>query len=516
MRKLPTLTRSIRWRIGAWHGLVLLLVLTGFGVTAYRLQRANAYRHLDAELQVRLSALLGSLDRQQPPHPPPPHDASRPPPPPPPPPDGQRGGNFARGGQPMPMPPPPPGKFRLPPDLAHWFSTPDREGGNSDRDGGDFYYCLWTRTDALFGISANAPGDLRLPARGGPRAVNTRSRDGAREIFEFTPPGECLLVGASEAPLERELRRFAGALVASGLVVLALGLAGGWWLASRAIAPIRAITATATRIAAGRLDERIAEAGGAGSELDELVSVLNATFARLEAAFAEQRRFTSDAAHELRTPAAVILAQTQLALARPRPAEELRETVVVTRRAALRMQSLIESLLTLSRLDAQAAAAESSPLSRAEPCDLAALAREQLDLIRPLAEERGVLLRADELAPAVCRGDPDGLAQIFTNLLSNAVKFSRAGDEIRLHTGRENGCALVSVTDTGPGIAAEHLPHLFERFYRADASRNRAAGGGAGLGLAICKTLAETHGGTLEVQSREGHGSTFTLRLPSL
>ncbi|MGC3988271.1 MAG: ATP-binding protein [Chthoniobacteraceae bacterium] len=265
------------------------------------------------------------------------------------------------------------------------------------------------------------------------------------------------------------------------------------------------ISRAATRIAAGNLSERIHTDESAG-ELSELARVLNDTFARLEAVFAEQARFTSDAAHELRTPVSVILAQTQLALSRPRSATDYVETIETVQRSAQRMQGLMESLLTLACLDAH-----SEPLQR-QPCDLAVLAAEHLDAIRPLALERGIPLHS-ELASTVCAVDLDRIGQILDNLLTNAVKYSRPGDEVRLATRLENGSAIVRVSDSGPGIATEHLPHLFERFYRADRSRNRSTGG-AGLGLAICKSLAEAHGGSIQVESERGKGTAFTLRIP--
>ena len=482
--KLPL--QSIRWRIQAWHGLLLLLVLAGFGAVAYQLQGRSESAHLDSELQLRASALLGNIAHQP---------GSRPPP-----------GRFEDDGPPSPPQEPPPdanprhaplpGSFRLRPELEPLFAA---------RNGRPFYYVLWIRTGEIFGTSPNAPRGLEMPARSG-AGISFRTRAGTREAFIFTPPGECLLVGVSEAGLAHGMARFAGWMAAIGALVLALGLAGGWWLASRAIAPIDAISAAAARIADGRLGERIPVAG-TGNELDRLAAVLNDTFARLDAAFTEQARFTSDAAHELRTPVSVILAQTQLALARPRGAEEYRDSIETTRRAALRMQSLIESLLKLAQLDARA-----EPLLR-QPCDLAEIAREQIRIMRPLANARGIVLR-EQLFPAPCAADPDRIAQIFVNLLSNAVQYSDVGGEVRLSSARENGHVLLAVSDSGPGISGRHLPHVFERFYRADASRNRTSGG-AGLGLAICKTLAEAHGGTIEVASVEAQGSTFTLRLPA-
>jgi signal transduction histidine kinase len=169
------------------------------------------------------------------------------------------------------------------------------------------------------------------------------------------------------------------------------------------------------------------------------------------------------------------------------------------------MKSLIESLLDLARFDAGA-----EPIQRA-PCDLADLARDCATLLRPLTEAKRLRLDLD-LQPAPCHGDAARLTQVLTNLLTNAIHFTPADGTITLRT-RQNGGARFSISDTGPGIAPDQLPHLFERFRRADASRARATGG-TGLGLAICKAIVEAHGGSIAVESEIGKGSTFTVVLP--
>ncbi len=218
-----------------------------------------------------------------------------------------------------------------------------------------FYYILWQEDGAIMARSPGAPADVPAPGRPHelrpfmqrdrlrpvdpapplPPAVRTRGQ--MRELFRFLPRGQCLLVGRSLAPDVAAMRRLALWLVAAGTAVLALGLAGGWWAATRAIRPIEAISATAVKIAGGDLSQRI-NAADTDSELGRLAGVLNSTFARLEATFTQQARFTSDASHELRTPVSVILSQTQTALARERPAPEYREALEACQRAARRMK----------------------------------------------------------------------------------------------------------------------------------------------------------------------------------
>jgi heavy metal sensor kinase len=319
------------------------------------------------------------------------------------------------------------------------------------------------------------------------------------------PFGDCLLIGRSIGPDLAAMRRLALWLATGGVAVLALGLAGGWWVATRAIRPIEDISATAVKIAAGDLSQRI-NAADTESELGRLATVLNSTFARLEAAFANQVRFTSDASHELRTPVSVILSQTQTALSRERASPEYRQALEACQRAAQRMRKLIESLLELARLDAGQA-----PIKR-ERVDLSRVARDCVEFVRPLATERGVEICCD-LSPVECVGDAERLSQVATNLLSNAIQFNRDHGQVRVSTHVENGAVLLSVADTGQGIPDKDLPHVFERFYRVDVSRSHNLGG-AGLGLAICKAIIDAHGGTIQASSQPGAGSTFTVRLP--
>jgi len=495
---------SIRWRLQVWHGLLLVLVLAGFGFSAWHVVRENQLRRVDQELEQRLGAVF------------------RPPPPPEQPPE-----------QP-PQPHHPNSRFDPSEFLDRIRQTVqaavERACAADNVQSNGCYYLLWRSDGSLLASSPATPKDVPLPERKQPAdaqpslspenpdkpplqfkgmrfmfRTEARTRGQARELFRFLPKGECVLVGRSLAPELAAMHRLTFWLGAAGAGILLLGLAGGWWLSSRAIRPIEDISATAMKIAGGDLAQRINTAN-TDSELGRLAAVLNSTFARLEAAFAHQSRFTSDASHELRTPVSVILSQTQNALARERSAAEYREALEACRRAAQRMRALAESLLELARLDAG-----QEPMKR-EPFDLARVAREAVDLLRPLASERSIELRC-ELIPIECIGDAERIGQVATNLLTNAIHFNRVHGLVRVGTAAENGTALLTVTDTGQGIAPEDLPQIFERFYRADKSRSRAQGH-TGLGLAISKAITDAHGGALEVTSQSGAGSTFRLKLP--
>ncbi len=257
-------------------------------------------------------------------------------------------------------------------------------------------------------------------------------------------------------------------------------------------------------ISAGDLSRRISIAE-TESELGQLAAVLNSTFARLEAAFAQQQQFTSDAAHELRTPVSVMLTQTQTALNREREAADYKQTVEACQRAAQRMRRLIESLLALARLDA------GQEVLKRLRFDFSKMISDCAELVKPIAEERGVKIFL-ALEPVETTGDSERLAQVVTNLLTNAVHYNKPGGEVRVKLESHGGMVILTVSDTGHGIAPEDLPRVFERFYRADKSRST---GGNGLGLAISKAVVEAHGGAIEVSSAKNAGTVFTVLLPT-
>jgi heavy metal sensor kinase len=302
------------------------------------------------------------------------------------------------------------------------------------------------------------------------------------------------------------LSRFRWILVGVGGIVLAFGLGGGWWIATRAIRPISKISATAERIATGDLTQRI-PIGESGNELGRLTQVLNSTFAKLDAAFARQKQFTADAAHELRTPVSVMLTHAQNGLANDSTGEEQREALEACQRAAQRMRRLIESLLELARLDGNQDSAP--PIT----FDFSQMVSECVDHIQPLAADLGVKIQC-ELLPSPCTGQRERLAQVVTNLLTNAIQYNKPAGEVQVSVQSQSQALIMTVSDTGIGIAAEQLPYVFDRFYRVNAARTSAKGH-AGLGLAISKAIIEAHGGTIEVSSQPGTGSTFTVRLPA-
>jgi signal transduction histidine kinase len=490
--------KSIRWRLQLWYGLLLLAVLSGFGLTAYELERGKQFRRTDDELRRHVVELGNALRANAPPR-----DRGRPPPGGPPrdrpePEDQIDGGPPFRGGDgPMDGPRRPPREFHLLARQAGLFDESDANG---------FYYVVWNRLGTIVGRSTNAPAEIRIPEKlGSPGPMVPRLREKFRECYVMTPPGEILLAGRSIGPELDDLRRAALLLAGVGGLILVLGLAGGWWLAGRAIHPINDISAAAVKIAAGDLSQRI-NLADTENELGRLGTVLNSTFDRLGAALEEQKQFTADAAHELRTPVSVVLTQTQTALNRERTAVEYRETVESCQRAAQRMRRLIESLLELARLDAG-----QEPMKR-ERVNLVSTTLDCTKLVQPLADQRKVHIYY-EVPPLECVGDAERLGQVITNLLTNAVNYNKENGEVRIAGESKNGTAIITVADTGPGIPAEDLPHIFKRFYRAEKSRTS---GRTGLGLSISKAIIDAHGGALDVISESGKGTTFTIRLPKV
>lgn len=452
--------RSIRWQLQAWHGLLLAVILGGLGLTAYHFERVHQMERLDEQLR-SLSALLSN--------------ASRP---------GRPAGGTPRN---------PRGEreLKVPDQVAPLFAK-----------GGGYYYAIWLKNGPDYTASAAAPADLPRPAED---TSGVRSRNDFREGFISPAPGDTYLVGTTQGSIDNRLRTVAAMLVAVGVAIWAVAMLVGAWFIGRSLRPIEAISSTAARITEGDLSQRI-DTKETESELGVLAATLNATFARLDAVFGRQSRFTADAAHELRTPITVLLTHIQNTLDSGDLSDDNREALEACQRAAQRMRRLIESLLQLARFDA------GSELLEAKPCDLAAIARECMELTMPLAKARHIAFVADLLEAKVF-GDRDRLSQVLVNLLGNAIHYNHENGEVRLSVRVEGEKAVCTVTNTGPGISPGHLPHVFERFFRADQARTMS-GGRSGLGLAISKAIVVAHGGEISVESPPGGVTKFTVRLP--
>ncbi|MFN8632673.1 MAG: ATP-binding protein [Chloroflexota bacterium] len=315
-------------------------------------------------------------------------------------------------------------------------------------------------------------------------------------------------LGRSTSDIEEVLARLR--LLGLAGLVLALMLAGlgGTFLAGRALAPVVRVARTAESIGADDLSRRLS-LDLPDDELGRLARAFDAMLARLEAAFERQRRFTADASHELRTPLGIIRSQIDVTLAQPRTPEHYCRALRGLRAETDRLTGLTEQLLALARADG-------SDSLNLVPLDLQDVVAEVGAGVAARARDHGVQLRVELGDAPEVRGDPVWLTQVLFNLLDNGLRHTPPGGQVTLSLmeAPDGNGAIVQVGDTGEGIAPEHLPHLFERFYRAEASRSRASGG-AGLGLAICDWVARAHGGQLSVESAVGVGSSFELWLPA-
>lgn len=499
--------KSLRGRLQAWYALVLACVVGGFAGMLYVQMRAARFQEIDARLESSAHYLDALLRRF------PPHEltgaeapASAPPRPPRQPPESSEEEPRRR---PRPPPPPPP-----PHDPQRILDELELPGGSARAEEEEpTYFAIWRPNGSLV-KARRFPSDLEMPQGPMPDAPPTphvHARGEYREAALRGPADTVILVGQSVAREQAGLRDFAWRLAGAAGVVLLVGLIGGWLVSARILQPIAAIATTASSISAANLSGRI-DAASVDRELSDLAGVLNATFDRLQTAIEQQVRFTADASHELRTPLSVIRSQAELALIRPREPEEYRESLTACLRAAERMTALVEGLLTLARADA------GKLELRREIVNLEALVEENLALIRPLADARKLQI-VTKLKACTVQGDPLRLGQVITNLLTNAVNYNREGGEISVRLATASKEVVLSVQDTGWGIPVDDRPHLFERFYRVDKSRSRISAtstGGHGLGLAICKSIIEAHGGTIGFETETAMGSTFWVRLPAL
>jgi heavy metal sensor kinase len=330
--------------------------------------------------------------------------------------------------------------------------------------------------------------------------VGSVGRLGQRHVLAVAEP-----LDGVEASTERVLTLLLLAVPAA-LAVTALS---GWWLARKALLPVERMTSKAERIGIDHLDERIA-LPRARDEIGHLAVTLNAMLDRLQRGVAEKQRLVADASHELRTPLAVMRAELDVTLRGDLSPEE-RPVLESVREEVDHMSRTVDNLLTLAQVD------EGGLQILTTPVRLRAAIATAVRPLFPLAADKSVRLSVEDRLgdgdAGIVHADAQRVHQVLTNLVENAIKFSPAGGEVRVVAWRSGPEVAVTVADAGPGIPAGARDHVFERFFRVDAARGRARGG-SGLGLSICRAIAEAHGGRLWVDSKEGAGSAFTFALP--
>ncbi len=470
-------TTSIRLRLILWNIGILALVLTAFGISIRYAVEANISRNIDEHLMRSAHRAQGDFEWHYP------LWVKNPPPPRP---------NFPRphqSGSPDPL------------SLLHPRILDRNEQPFSFFRGSDPQPWSQTAFDrSLRGVESYANirvGNVPVRVYSVPLHYGTQVIGVAQVVNPLTD-------------VQEGVNRVTRALLT--LIPLALLIAGigGAFLTDRALRPVREITQAAEQIEAANLSARLPVAGR--DEFSELASTFNGMLARLEGAFSrleqayeQQRRFTADASHELRTPLTVIKAHTSLAMSGQTTLDEYRQAIVSIDKASDRTNRLVQDLLLLARSDAGQREIPLCPVRLSKVLDHAS------EVLRH--RDTHIVTVVVEPPQLQVLGDADALVRLFSNLLENAARHTPQGGHITLKGQAEGKVALVTVADTGEGIPPEHLPYIFERFYRVDEARSRAQGG-TGLGLAICQGIVHAHDGTISVQSELGQGTTFSVTLP--
>jgi heavy metal sensor kinase len=451
---------SIRWRLTLWITLALAVVLTCFAVLIYGMLRHALFEQTDRSLEAGFGQLRGDSRVET-------ATAER---------------------------------------LRYWI--------NENKEHQDFLSVVYrpdgtilARTpelaeSSLPSLPAGA-GDRwtyneRLPAIGWQRVMTERVRFGGQDFI--------VMLLAQLEPVEHELEEVRSVMFAAGPVALFLSAVLAYWLARAALSPMDRLRRATDAITADRLDERL-KIPNPHDELGLLARTINEMIARSERSFAEIRRFTADASHELRTPLTALRTEVEVALGKQLTLAEALQVLGNVLEELVRMSRLTDQLLTLSRRDASVE--QLTPLL----VDLHCLVAGVVDVLRPLAEAKQMQLRLDGESTLMVAGDEGRLRQVFINVLDNALKYTPEGGTITIRVERGDRVAVVSVEDTGIGILPEHLPKVFDRFYRVDKARSRTQGG-TGLGLSIAQSIVVAHGGRIELASTPGQGTTCTVRLP--
>jgi heavy metal sensor kinase len=308
-------------------------------------------------------------------------------------------------------------------------------------------------------------------------------------------------------PFEARVAQLRLWLIACGAGTLVLTSALAWYLSGLWLRPWRVVAETSRRLAEADVPDAQLPVPDDDEELATVTRAFNQLIERVKLVHARQHQFIADASHEVRTPLSSLRAEIEVSLRRERTPADYHRTLECSRQELERLSTLVENLLALAALDA------SQPQRDKAPVDLAIVCRDVVEQLAPLAAAQNVRLQLELSENVIIPGDVFSLERMVRNVVENALHHTPAGEQIVILAGVSGKEARIEVIDAGVGIAPEHLPHLFDRFYRVDTARTRTHGG-AGLGLSIVKAIVTAHGGTVSVASKLGAGSTFTLRLP--
>lgn len=387
-------------------------------------------------------------------------------------------------------------------ELEHHFVITNREG-----------HVLWRNLHSRLVASMLKNGGLDdvLPQYTG--FASATAEDGSTYRFyslpmktQGIPRGAIMHVGRSMEPQRVLLREFLLYYLYSVPLVLVLSMAIGWFLTVRALAPFEEITRTAEKITYENLNTQIVS-DRREHEIQRLVQAFNAMVKRLDASFRQVRKFNADAAHELRTPLAILRGETEVALRSPDMPEDIRALLKSNLEEIDRLTRLVDDLLTLAEAEA------GTRVLVREPVDVQALLKDVVEQMRFLASEQGIAIDLQSSADLWIHGDKLWIRRAVANLLDNALKYSKSGGRIEVAGASGDASVTIAIRDYGIGILPDDLPHIFDRLYRADPARSRTSGG-AGIGLAIVKWVIDAHHGQIRVQSSPEQGTCVEIIFP--
>lgn len=370
------------------------------------------------------------------------------------------------------------------------------------------YWGVWNEAGSLVSSGGEVPETLspieKRPPFTGPKPFVTRATGRYLELFVSTDDRGLLLIGRPLAKEFDALARLSLRLLGISVLGFALATAIAWWITRSIATPISNFAATVQSITHQRLDERL-DSTQPTLEMSKLASAFNEMLKALQDSFQRQQQFTSDAAHELRTPVSIVLSQSEFSLLRERTSDEYRQGLETCRQTAVHMKRLVDHLLEVCRIDSGQVDFEKVPLR------LDSLAAEVIALMTPIAAEREVYIE-QQMMPLSITGEATSVRQILFNLVANAIEFSPQGGKVIVAIDHDSEFARLKISDHGQGISAADLPLVWNRFYRADQARLRNESNGTGLGLSLVAELVKLHGGTYEIESSIGQGTTVQIR----
>lgn len=448
---------SLRWRLTLWYLGTLLVILLGFGVSMHAMIRNHFYARQDAELKQEATEIADELAKS-------------------------------------------------PEEFPNLFQTRYAENVRvliriNREDGSILCGSTALQVQSLPPIDpGREPGstliqDFELPNLGWERLYS--------QLIPTTAGLMHLQIAVPISGMLEELRSFTTILIVSGALALIAACLGGMIIVQQALHPLEQMMHTAERISMEDSVELVL-VNNPNDELGRLATTLNSTFVRMRKSVQQMGRFTADAAHELRTPLAVLRLECDVALNSNPASEDLKKSLRLALEEIDRLSKIVDELLVLSRMDSG-----TSNISQ-EDVYIAPLLDDVVESLESVAIAHGVALSADSIPDAVLRGNDVAISRLFFNLIDNAIKFTPPRGKVQISAKREGNELTISVADTGIGIERDHWDHLFDRFYRVDASRNFDSGG-TGLGLAICKSIADAHGATISIDSTVGKGTTFSV-----